>query len=143
MNKTQSHTTRIKAGNSGRSDAAVAYRGGLVSYPDPWSFLVHRAHIILVSDHELEALSDPDRVLNLTLTFDRHEGSLRQVCERARAAGQRTLIIAFDHFFSQYRPGQAGPRRLTPDMDEYVQRIAAHPRWTISATRLCRSCGTW
>jgi hypothetical protein len=101
------------------------YRGELVAYPGPWSFQLGKSAIILVSDKELIALSDPDKVLNLTLTFDKYEASLRQVCERAKAAGHRTLIIAFDHFFSQYRPGQAGPRKLTPDMDEYVQRIAA------------------
>lgn len=101
------------------------YRGELVTYPGPWSFQLGRSGIILVSDKELEALSDPDKVLNLSLTFDRYERSLRQICEEAQAAGHRTLIVAFDNFFSQYRPGQAGPRRLMPDMDEYVKRIAA------------------
>lgn len=101
------------------------YRGELVTYPGQWAFELGRAHIILVSDEELEALADPDRVLDLSLTFDKTEASLRQICERAQAAGQRTLIIAFDHFFSQYRPGQDKPRSLTPDMDEYVERIAA------------------
>jgi hypothetical protein len=105
------------------------YRGELVSYPGPWAFELGRACIILVSDEELEALGDPDRVLNLSLGFDKSEASLRQICEGAKAAGQRTLIIAFDHFFSQYRPGQDKPRTLTPDMDEYVQRIAAISRF--------------
>lgn len=99
------------------------YRGELVSFPGPWAFELGKSCIILVSDQELEALADPDRVLNLSLSFDKSEASLRQVCERAQAAGQRTLIIAFDHFFSQYRPGQDKPRTLTPDMDEYVRRI--------------------
>ncbi len=102
------------------------YRGDLVSFPGPWSFTLGKSHIILVTDEELVALSDPDKVLDLSLTFDKHERSLRQICEEAKAAGNRTLIIAFDHFFSQYRPGQKGkPRQLTPDKDEYVQRIAA------------------
>lgn len=101
------------------------YKGELVSFPGPWGFLIGRAHIILVSDQELRDLSDPDKVLDLSLTFDKHEASLRQICERAKAAGQRTLILAFDHFFSQYRPGQHKPRELTPDMDEYIERIAA------------------
>ncbi len=101
------------------------YRGELVTYPGPWAFEIDRAHIILVSDQELEALADPDRVLDLSLTYDKHEASLRQICEQARAAGQRTLVIAFDHFFGQYRPGQDKPRSLTPDMDQYVERIAA------------------
>lgn len=101
------------------------FRGELVSFPGAWSFQLGKSGIILVSDKELEALADPDKVLNLALGFDKQEASLRQTCERAKAAGQRTLILAFDHFFSQYRPGQEGPRRLTPDMDEYVKRIAA------------------
>ncbi len=100
------------------------YRGELIAFPNAWSFQLGKAHIILVSDKELEDLSDPDKVLNLTLTFEPRHESLRQVCERAQARGARMLILAFDHFFSQYRPGQAGPRQLMPDMDEYVQRIA-------------------
>ncbi|MBM3498989.1 MAG: hypothetical protein FJX74_10000, partial [Armatimonadetes bacterium] len=105
------------------------YRGELIAYPGPWAFDIGRAHIILVSDQELEALANPDTVLNLSLTFDKHEASLRQICEQAQAAGQRTLILAFDHFFKQYRPGQDEPRRLTPDMDEYIERIAAISRF--------------
>jgi hypothetical protein len=109
--------------------AMDVYRGELVSYPGPWSFQIGKSSVILVSDKELDALEDPDKVLNLSLTYDKYEASLRQICERAKAAGQRTLILAFDHFFSQYRPGQAGPRRLTPDMDEYVRKIAAVSRF--------------
>lgn len=105
------------------------YTGDLVSFPGPWSFQLGRAHIILVSDQELRDLADPDKVLNLTLTFDPVEKSLRQVCEEAQARGARTLIIAFDHFFKQYRPGQDQPRKLTPDMDEYIERIAAISRF--------------
>src|SRR5207249_4936182 len=67
------------------------YKGELVSFPGPWAFQIGKAGIILVSDQEMEALADPDKVLNLTLTYVKHEASLRQVCERAKAAGQRTL----------------------------------------------------
>lgn len=105
------------------------YRGELVSFPGPWAFGIGRQSIILVSDQELEALADPDKVLDISTGFNRREASLRQICERAQAAGQRTLVIAFDHFFSQYRPGQNKPRRLTPDMDEYIQRIAQISRF--------------
>ncbi|MCC6491207.1 MAG: hypothetical protein IT364_27205 [Candidatus Hydrogenedentes bacterium] len=101
------------------------YQGELVNYPGPWAFKLGRPHIILVSDEELEMLSDPDKVFNMSTGLRPHEESLRTICERGKAAGLRTLVLAFDHFFSQYRPGQEGkPRRLTPDMDEYVQRIA-------------------
>lgn len=105
------------------------YKAQLDQYPGPWAFQLGKQGIILVSDQELRALADPDKVLNLTLTFEKQEASLRQICERARAAGQRTLIIAFDQFFTQYRPGQAGPRELMPDMDEYIERIAGISRF--------------
>ena len=82
------------------------YKAQLVQYPGPWAFQLGKQGIILVSDQELRAMADPDKVLNLTLTFDKNEASLRQICERAKAAGQRTLIVAFDQFFTQYRPGR-------------------------------------
>ncbi|MGQ9808502.1 MAG: hypothetical protein ACUVSM_10610 [Armatimonadota bacterium] len=105
------------------------YRGELIAFPGPYAFDLPRSSIILVSDQDLEALSDPDRVVDLSLTFDKYQRSLRQICEEAQARGQRTLILAFDHFFKQYRPGQDVPRRLTPDMDEYIQRIASISRF--------------
>ncbi|MCC6143148.1 MAG: hypothetical protein IT368_05005 [Candidatus Hydrogenedentes bacterium] len=84
-----------------------------------------RAHIILVSDEELKTLAnDPDAKLNMTLGHAPQEESLREICERAQAAGWPTLILAFDQFFAQYRPGQDKPRALTPDMPEYVALIA-------------------
>jgi len=87
------------------------YRGELVTYPGQWAFELGRAHIILVSDEELEALADPDRVLDLSLTFDKTEASLRQICERAQAAGQRTLIIAFDTSSASIDPGRTSRGR--------------------------------
>ena len=105
------------------------YRGDLVSFPGPWSFKLPRAHIILVSDQELEALSDPDTKLNMSLGHSERMESLREICERGQASGTRTLVLAFDHFFRQYRPGQDEPRRLTPDMDEYIERITAIGRF--------------
>ena len=109
------------------------YRAELVSYPGPWSFQLGKSSIILVTDEELEALADPDQAINLSLGKAPRTESLRQVSERAKARGQRTLIVAFDHFFSQYRPGQTGkPRRLMPDMDEYVQRMAGISRFAES-----------
>jgi len=114
--------------------AAIAatrlFAGELVSFPGPWAFQLGKQGIILVCDEELEALAeDPDRVLNLsTGRTPRHE-SLRQVCKRAQDRGQRTLSLAFDHFFAQYRPGQQTPRQLLPDMDEYIRHIAAISRF--------------
>jgi hypothetical protein len=106
------------------------YRGDLAAFPAQWAFKLPREHIIVVTDEELEALGDPDRVIEMALTHKSQPASLRQICERAKSRGARTLILAFDHFFSQYRPGQAGkPRRLMPDTDEYIQRIAAISRF--------------
>ena len=102
------------------------YEGELIRFPGAFAFNLGRPHIILVSDDQLEQLSNPDAPVNLSLTFDKREESLRQICERAQASGHRTLIVAFDHFFAQYRPEAANtPRRLTPDKEEYIQRIAA------------------
>jgi hypothetical protein len=101
------------------------YIGELIKYPGPWAFQVPGAGIILVTDQELVDLAnDPDKVLNIATGFHPYERSLRQLCEEAQKRGARTLMIAFDHFFQQYRPGTDSPRTLTPDMDEYVQLIA-------------------
>lgn len=98
------------------------YKGEMVSFPGAWAFHLPKSHIILVSDEELVALSNPDAKLDMS-PWEK-EITLRQICERAKTQGARTMILAFDHFFSQYRPGQDKPRRLTPDMDEYVDLIA-------------------
>ena len=101
------------------------YQGELVSFPGPYAFLLNRPHIILINDDQLRALADPDVPVDLSLTYDKRVESLRQICEHAQAAGQRTLIIAFDYFFSQYREGgQKIPRQLTPDRPAYIELIA-------------------
>ncbi|HOS92137.1 MAG TPA: hypothetical protein PLQ54_02395, partial [Armatimonadota bacterium] len=101
------------------------FSGECLSYPGPWAFHLPSAGIILVSDQELVDLAgDPDKVLNLTTGRDPMNRSLRQICDEAQARGAHTLVVAFDHFFAQYRPGIDHARTLTPDMDEYVQLIA-------------------
>ncbi|MGL6225621.1 MAG: hypothetical protein ACRC10_03230 [Thermoguttaceae bacterium] len=101
------------------------YKGELVAFPGPWSFSIPKVSIILTSDEDLEILSsDPDRVIDMSLTFDKDMSSLRAKCEAAKNMGCRTLIVAFDHFFQQYRPGQDTERRLMPDMDEYIEKMA-------------------
>jgi len=111
---------------SAGAPAGMAYEhpGELVNFPGPWIFQIPKSHLILVTDQELEALTDPDRVIDLSLTYNKEEKSLRQVCEEAQARGADTLILAFDHFFAQYRPGQHVPRTLTPDMDAYIGHVA-------------------
>jgi hypothetical protein len=101
------------------------YTGDLLAYPDQWSFDLPRQHIILVSDEQLEQLGDPDQKVDLSLGDRERIESLRDICERCAASGARTLIIAFDHFWNAYRQGQGhAPRRLLPDTDEYIERIA-------------------
>ena len=106
------------------------YRGELITYPGPWGFQIPRSDIILVRDDELETLAaNPDKVINLSTGNTPENQSLRQICERAQARGERTLMLAFDQFFKQYRPGQDTPRRLMPDSDEYISKIAAVSRF--------------
>ncbi len=106
------------------------YRGQLVNFPGPWAFEIPHSTIILVRDEELITLAtNPDKTMNLATGHVPRYESLRQICERAHARGQRTLSIAYDQFFAQYRPGQKTPRRLMPDMDEYIQKIAAIGRF--------------
>ena len=106
------------------------YRGELLNYPGPWAFEIPSSDIILVRDDELETLaSDPDKPINISTDRLPRNQSLRQICERAQARGERTLTLAFDHFFAQYRPGQDTPRRLMPDTDEYIQKMAAISRF--------------
>ena len=100
------------------------YKAELLSYPGAYNFEMPRPSIILVSDANLDALQDPDKVVDLSCTFDKYERSLRQVCEEAKNMGARTLIVAYDHFFAQYRPGQHAPRQYTSDSDEFISRIA-------------------
>ncbi|MBN2449346.1 MAG: hypothetical protein JXR77_03090, partial [Lentisphaeria bacterium] len=106
------------------------YVGELMRFPGPYGFWIGKAGAILTTDEELVTLArDPERVIDLSLTFDKRTDSLRSICERAQAAGQRTLVLSFDHFFKQYRPGTNEPRRLMPDTEEYIGHIAAISRF--------------
>ena len=97
----------------------------MVAFPAQWSFGLPKQAMILTSDQDIKDISsDPDKVIDLSLTFDKDQGSLRGRCEALQASGGNTLIIAFDHFFQQYRPGQDHARELMPDMPEYIEKIA-------------------
>lgn len=99
--------------------------GPAVAFPGPWQFQLPKGAIILVSDQQLEDLTDPDKEVDLSLSATPDRTTLRQLCERHRAAGARTLVLAFDEFWSQYRKGQGGkPRQFTPDTEGAIQRIA-------------------
>ena len=106
--------------------AEDVYRGEMASYPGPWAFGLPKCGIILVKDDELETLAnDPNKAIDLaTGPAQNYIASLRQICEGGQKSGAKTLIVAFDEFFKQYRPGQDHPRRLMPDTDEYVASIA-------------------
>ena len=84
---------------------------------------VQGATIILTSDQQLNDLLDPDKKIDLSTGHTKRFGSLREVCEAARKKGDHTLTIAFDEFFRQYRQHAATERKLTPDMDEYLDKI--------------------
>jgi hypothetical protein len=96
-----------------------------MTFPGPWQFMLPKAAIILVSDQQLEDLQDPDKEVDLSVSSTPNLTTLRKLCEGAKAQGARTVILAFDEFWSQYRKGQGGkPRQLLPDTEGYVQRLA-------------------
>ena len=81
------------------------------------------ASIILTSDQQLRDLQDPDKKIDMSTGYTPVHRSLREVCEAGKKRGDKTLTIAFDEFFRQYRPQAGTDRKLTPDMDEYVEMI--------------------
>ncbi len=84
-----------------------------------------KGNLILVSDQQLEDLQDPDKEVDLSLSQTPQFSTLRKVCEQAKAGGGKVVVLAFDAFWEQYRPGQKGkPRTLTPDSEAYIQRLA-------------------
>ena len=79
--------------------------------------------IILTSDQQLNDLTDPDKKIDMSLGYNKTVQSLREVCEQAKRWGSKEIIVAFDEFFRQYRGDAGAERKLTPDMDEYVDKI--------------------
>ena len=84
---------------------------------------VQAVTIILTSDQQLNDLLDPDKKIDISTGFTKRFASLREICRSAQKKGDHTLTIAFDEFFRQYRDQAATERKLTPDMDEYVDKI--------------------
>lgn len=96
-----------------------------LTFPGPWQFWIPKSSIILVSDQQLRDLQDPDREVDLSLSSTPNVTTLRKLGEQARAQGVRTIILAFDEFWSQYRAGQGGkPRELLPDTEDYIRCVA-------------------
>lgn len=109
----------------GETADAAAWPDPVLTFPGPWSFNLPKGSLILVSDQQLDDLQDPDREVDLSLSATPQRMTLRQVCQQHQARGARTIILAFDQFFSQYRAGQGtAPRRWMPDTDEYIQKVA-------------------
>lgn len=81
------------------------------------------ATIILTSDQQLNDLLDPDKKIDLSTGYTKRFASLREICEGAQKKGDHTLTIAFDEFFRQYREHAGTDRKLTPDMEEYIDKI--------------------
>ena len=86
--------------------------------------------IILTSDHQLTDIAEnPDKKIDNTLGLNKKFESLRDVVNRAKQAHSNCIPIAFDEFFRQYRDDKSRERYLTPDMDEYIEKIAKISRF--------------
>ncbi len=97
----------------------------VLGFPGPWAFQWPKGALILVSDQQLQDLQDPDHEVDVSLTGTPRRITLRRFCQEQQALGVRTVILAFDHFFAQYRRGQGDqPRQLLPDTDAYIQHVA-------------------
>jgi hypothetical protein len=95
----------------------------LLTFPGQWQFSLPEQYIILTSDQQLLDLQDPDKKINMSLGLEKNYKSLREIREAARQVGCRTVKLAFDNFFRQYRKDSGDERKLLPDSDEYIQRI--------------------
>lgn len=84
---------------------------------------MHAQSIILTSDQQLTDLTDPDKKIDNSLGYNPQIVSLRDMCEQGKRAGSKEVIVAFDEFFRQYRTDKNTERKLTPDMDEYVDKM--------------------
>jgi len=85
--------------------------------------LLHAQGIILTSDKQLGDITDPDKKIDMSTGYRKNISSLREVCESGKRRGSKELTVAFDEFFRQYRDEPVSERKLTPDMDEYVDKI--------------------
>ncbi len=88
-----------------------------------FSAQVFSAGIILTSDKQLNDLLNPDTKIDISTGLKKEFASLREICEQGQKRGDKVLTIAFDEFFRQYRKEAGAERTLTPDMDEYIDKI--------------------
>src|SRR6516164_3722570 len=64
--------------------------------------------LILVSDQQLLDLQDPDKRVDISLSASEQITTLRQMCQQTKAVRGKRIVLAFDEFWEQYRPGQRG-----------------------------------
>ncbi len=102
---------------------SIFRRLALVAFLVFQGFAGHSATIILTSDQQLNDLLDPDKKIDLSTGFTKRFGSLREICEAGQKRGDKILTIAFDEFFRQYREQAGTERLLTPDSDQYIDKI--------------------
>ena len=101
----------------------LIYSSILVIFLSGIAQLSYSATIILTSDKQLSDLLDPNKKIDLSTGRTKYFASLREICEQAKKQGDKVLTIAFDEFFRQYREQAGTERKLTPDMDEYIDKI--------------------
>ena len=98
------------------------------------SLCVHesRAQVfILTNDQQLRDLANsPEKEIDNTTGINKSKMSLKQAVEQAKSWHSDQIVIAFDEFFRQYRDDKNTERKLTPDMDEYVNCIAQISNYT-------------
>ena len=81
--------------------------------------------MILTSDQQLTTLAnDPDKKFDNSLGYNKSYQCLRDIVNEAKERNRDYITIAFDEFFRQYRTDTNVERKLTPDMDEYVEKMA-------------------
>jgi hypothetical protein len=80
--------------------------------------------IILTSDQQLTDLAnDPNKKIDNSTGYTKSMESLSDVVNQAKRGGSKQIAVAFDEFFRQYRTDTNVERNLTPDMDEYVEKM--------------------
>ena len=118
--------TSLTSGQDAPAPAPAAPPNPAITFPGAWQFDLPEAGIILIRDSQLDALQDPDQEVNLSLSETPNVRTLRQICENARGRGVKTIILAFDEFWIQYRKDLPATEARTyyPDSDKFINAIA-------------------
>ena len=118
--------TSLTSGQDAPAPAPDAPPNPAITFPGAWQFDLPKAGIILIRDSQLDALQDPDQEVNLSLSETPNVRTLRQICENARGRGVKTIILAFDEFWIQYRKDLPATEARTyyPDSDKFINAIA-------------------